>query len=51
MSVERIEELKRKLAARSGKKEYAKNCEALRAAIARLEGKPAVASQVEDGTA
>jgi uncharacterized coiled-coil DUF342 family protein len=33
----RIDDLKRKLAARDGKVEYAKNCEELRAEIARLE--------------
>jgi hypothetical protein len=34
----RIVDLKRKLKARDGKKEYKENCDALRAEIARLEG-------------
>lgn len=33
----RLDELKRKLAAREGKSEYKDNCMALRAEIARLE--------------
>jgi hypothetical protein len=37
VQTERIQALKRKLAAREGKKEFAKNCEDLRAEIARLE--------------
>jgi hypothetical protein len=36
--MDRIKALKAKLAAREGKAEFAKNCEALRAEIARLEG-------------
>jgi hypothetical protein len=36
---ERLASLRKKLAARDGKKEYAKNCDAIRAEIARLEGK------------
>lgn len=35
----RVALLKRRLKAREGKKEYEKNCEALRAEIARLEGR------------
>jgi hypothetical protein len=34
---ERLASLRKKLAAREGKSEYAKNCEKLRAEIARLE--------------
>lgn len=37
IGVARIDELKRKLAAREGKSEYKKNCEALRQEIARHE--------------
>jgi hypothetical protein len=39
MTVEtpRLASLRKKLAARKGKKEYAKNCEELEAEIARLE--------------
>lgn len=37
MSNARIEALKRKLAAREGKKEFHENCDVLRAEIARLE--------------
>lgn len=33
----RLEQLKRKLKAREGKAEYVRNCEELRAEIARLE--------------
>lgn len=33
----RLEHLRKKLAAREGKKEYVENCMALRAEIARLE--------------
>jgi hypothetical protein len=36
---ERLASLRRKLAAREGKKEFSKNCDALREEIARLEGK------------
>lgn len=38
MSKDRIEALRRKLAAREGKPEFKHNCEALREEIARLEG-------------
>lgn len=34
---EHLASLRRKLAAREGKKEYAKNCEQIRAEIVRLE--------------
>jgi hypothetical protein len=37
MTTPRIEALKRKLKAREGKKEFEKNCEEIRAEIARLE--------------
>lgn len=37
LAMARIDDLKRKLAARDGKAEYAKNCEELRVEIARLE--------------
>ena len=46
----RIADLKRKLDARSGQKEYAENCKALRAEIERLEAlrdTPPVASPDE----
>jgi hypothetical protein len=36
---EHLASLKRKLAAREGRPEYKKNCEALKKEIARLEGK------------
>lgn len=36
---QRIDELRRRLASRKGVPGYEKNCEALRAEIARLEGK------------
>lgn len=41
MTVEtpRLASLRRKLKAREGKKEYEKNCEAIRKEIARLEGR------------
>jgi len=48
----RIADLKRKLAAREGKKEFKENCAAIRAEIARLEAltiKPAVASEDKAG--
>jgi hypothetical protein len=38
MANERVEALKRKLAAREGKPEFKHNCDELRAEIARLEG-------------
>lgn len=41
MSTARLEALRAKLAAREGKAEYAKNCEAIRAEIARLENSAA----------
>jgi hypothetical protein len=37
VETERMASLRRKLAAREGKKEYAKNCEEIRAELARLE--------------
>lgn len=43
----RIADLKRKLAAREGKKEYKENCEALRTEITRLENVTASAEALE----
>lgn len=37
VETERMASLRRKLAAREGKKEFAKNCEEIRAELARLE--------------
>ena len=36
-NTERLEQLRNKLKARQGKAEYVKNCEAIKAEIARLE--------------
>lgn len=43
----RLDALKQKLAAREGKSEYKKNCEAIREEIARLERKPDFSDDVD----
>lgn len=43
----RLEALKAKLAAREGKSEYKKNCEAIREEIARLENRSEFSDDVD----